>query len=46
MLLWPNFCVLELAPTTAMKGEERKVFMDASVLMAGDGGERSLLLGE
>lgn len=35
LLLWPNLAVLELAPTTAMLAAERKVLIDASVLMMG-----------
>jgi hypothetical protein len=31
--LWPNFAVLELAPTTAKDGEEKKMRADASVLI-------------
>lgn len=33
--LWPNLFVLELAPTTAKKGDAKNVLMDASVDMVG-----------
>lgn len=38
--LWPNFWVLELAPTTAKNLDEKNVLMEASVVMVGEmGGE-------
>lgn len=33
--MWPNLFVLELAPTTAKKGDAKKVLMEASVDMLG-----------
>lgn len=42
--LWPNFCVLELAPTTAKNWDEKKVLMDASVVMVGEMSEQWILV--
>lgn len=35
--MWPNLAVLEEAPTTAKCLDEKKVLMEASVLMVGEG---------
>jgi hypothetical protein len=45
MPLWPNLVGLELAPTTAKAGEEKKVRMVASVVMVNAVRESMRLIG-